>query len=59
MFLDQGDWIPMGGEGFDEIGGVSVEVIGMATDAPSPSDKRIMSVVFDGYWLAIVVVEIL
>ena len=57
--MDQGDWIPTGGEGFGEIGGVSVEVVGMATDAPSPSDKRIRNLAFDGYWLAIVVVEIL
>ena len=32
--LGKGDWIPLRGEGFGEIGGVSVEVVRMAIDAP-------------------------
>ena len=43
LFLDQGDWIPTGGEGFGKIRGVGVvvEVVRMAADPSPPSGKGI------------------
>ena len=32
----EGGWISMGGGHFGEVGGVTVEVIGVATDTPPP-----------------------
>ena len=41
LILEKGAWIPTGGEDFDEVVDVNVEVVGLATDAPSPNGKGI------------------
>ena len=55
----EGDWEPIRDEGFNEVGGVSVKVVGMATDALQPVDKGMRDVAFGLYGVATVVVEIL
>ena len=39
--IESGDSIPMGGEGFDKVGVIGVEVIGMAADAMPTSGKEV------------------
>ena len=59
LFLDQGDWIPMGDEGFGEVGDVGVEVIRMAAYAPLPSDNGVGDLAFGSYGVSTVIMEIL
>ena len=39
--MDERDWVSLGGEGSREVGGVSVEVIRMVTDAMPSSGEGV------------------
>ena len=57
--MDVGDWVLTGVKVFNEVGGVSVKVVGMATDVPQPSGKGMRYEAFRSYGLATVVLKIL
>ena len=58
LCLDEGDRIPMGGEGLGDVTSVGVHVFGMGADTPPPCGKGIGDRAFSQYGVATVVNEL-